>query len=114
MSGPKADPSPDADVARFADFLRQRAEQERARRADVERQRRDEATARRQAEDDRARLAQARDAKDRAVRRAKELRARRAPAPDIAAADAEYRAALADLEELETGRRPAWAPATDG
>jgi hypothetical protein len=31
----------------------------------------------------------------------------------VAAADAEYRAALADLEEIEKGVRPSWAPSAE-
>jgi hypothetical protein len=50
-------------------------------------------------------------AKAAAVADLKAARAR-GGAERIAAAEATYRTALADLQEFETGERPAWAPST--
>jgi hypothetical protein len=100
-----------ADIARFADFLRERDRSAKAERAEADRRRWEQDEARREREASQARLSEAKARKERAVRQAKELRAKRAPAAEVAAADAEYRAALADLEELETGQRPSWSPA---
>jgi hypothetical protein len=106
----EADTDAAADVARFAAFLQDRDRAERQEQKQAGERRRAEAEVRQEAEAAQSRLDEARRRKDRAVRRAKDLRSRRAPADEVAAADAAYRAALADLEELETGSRPPWAP----
>src|SRR5262249_30212305 len=50
-------------------------------------------------------------AKDTAAARLKRLRAEGHPRGQMAEAEAAYRAALAALQEDETGERPHWAPA---
>jgi len=53
-------------------------------------------------------------AKDEAAARLKRLRAEGRPRQQMSDADAAYRAALAALQEFETGERPHWAPAVEG
>lgn len=88
------------DVARFSSLLRAKDAAERSERA-AEMARADAARA----------LTAAQDAKASAVARLKSVRATRSTPDQIAAAEADYRMALAALVELEQGQRPSWAPA---
>ena len=91
------------DVARFSSLLRAKGAAEQAER-DAEQARADAARA----------LAAAQGAKASAVARLKSVRASRSTPDEIAAAEADYRMALAGLVELEQGQRPSWAPALPG
>lgn len=90
----------DPDVARFAAYVREQEQAEKAaKRADRE--------ARQQADATKTLVA----AKDAAAAEVKRLRAREGVSPEErAAADATYREALAAVVAAETGEAPAWAP----
>ena len=97
----------DDDVKRFAALLRKKeADEQHAR---------DTAQAEVDAQRAKAELARqvevARATKDQAAARLRDIRKGRASTEQIAEAEADYRAALATLLELEQGTRPAWAPA---
>lgn len=97
----------DDDVKRFAALLRKKeADEQHAR---------DTAQAEVDAKRAKAELARqvegARGTKDQAAARLRDIRKVKASAEQIAKAEADYRAALATLLELEQGTRPAWAPA---
>jgi ATP-dependent exoDNAse (exonuclease V) alpha subunit len=89
----------DDDVKRFAALLRQKEQNERA----AEQKERDDRAAAK-------RLAAATKAKEDAAEGLREAR-RSGKTDRIAEADAAYRAALAELVEIESGKRPEWAPA---
>jgi hypothetical protein len=97
----------DDDVKRFAALLRKKeADEQQARdvaQAEVD-ERRAKAELARQVE-------VARAAKDQVAARLRDIRKGKATTEQIAKAEADYRAALATLLELEQGTRPAWAPA---
>jgi hypothetical protein len=98
-----------AEVARFAQLVREQAKREQARVAD---ERRRAAEERRKADEAAAegrRLDEARAAKERAARALKSARARGTNAA-VAEAEQAYKRALADLLAVEHGERPAWAP----
>jgi hypothetical protein len=105
---PKAPPPPQlSDAARFAQSLREseqadrRAKQAAAdRKAEVER-------LKTEAADQAARLQRAKAAHQRAVELVKEAKR---TGKGAVAADLAWREAKAELLELETGKRPAWAP----
>jgi hypothetical protein len=88
----------DDDVKRFAALLRQKEENERA----AEQRERDERAAAK-------RLASATKAKEDAAAALRDAR-RGGRADRMTEADAAYRAALAELVEIESGKRPEWAP----
>jgi multidrug efflux pump subunit AcrA (membrane-fusion protein) len=94
-------------VKRFAALLRKKeADEQHARdvaQAEVD-ERRAKAELARQVE-------VARATKDQVAARLRDIRKGKASAEQIAKAEADYRAALATLLELEQGTRPAWAPA---
>ncbi len=97
----------DDDVKRFGALLRKKeADEQHAR---------DTAQAEVDAKRAKAELARqvegARGTKDQAAARLRDIRKGKASAEQIAKAEADYRAALATLLELEQGTRPAWAPA---
>lgn len=58
-----------------------------------------------------ARHIELREAKQAAADLIKRLRASNGRRPQVVEAEAAYRAALAELQEFETGERPHWAPA---
>lgn len=90
----------DPDVARFAAYVREQEQREKA-------TRRAEREARQQADATRSLVA----AKDAAAAEVKRLRGREGVSPEErAAADAAYREALAAVVAAETGEAPAWAP----
>jgi|SRR6478735_5892603 len=89
------------DVARFAASVKAQEAAERQARADAA-----EAMRRANHHDE------LKAAKESAVAELKSARARN-DRERIAAAEAGYRAALADLQEFETGDRPTWAPRID-
>lgn len=97
----------DDDVKRFAALLRKKeADEQHARhtaQAEVD-ERRAKAELARQIE-------VARASKDQVAARLRDIRKGNASAEQIAKVEADYRAALATLLELEQGTRPAWAPA---
>jgi multidrug efflux pump subunit AcrA (membrane-fusion protein) len=97
----------DDDVKRFAALLRKKeADEQHARvtaQAEVD-ERRAKADLARQVE-------MARATKDQVAARLRDIRKGKASTEQIAKAEADYRAALATLLELEQGTRPAWAPA---
>jgi multidrug efflux pump subunit AcrA (membrane-fusion protein) len=97
----------DDDVKRFAALLRKKeADEQQAR--DVAQAEADE----RRAKAELARQVEAaRATKDQAAARLRDIRKGKATTEQIAKAEADYRAALATLLELEQGTRPAWAPA---
>ena len=97
----------DDDVKRFAALLRKKeADEQHAR---------DTAQAEVDAQRAKAELARqvevARATKDQAAAWLRDIRKGKASTEQIAKAEADYRAALATLLELEQGTRPAWAPA---
>ncbi|MBX3286375.1 MAG: hypothetical protein KF703_13585 [Actinobacteria bacterium] len=90
----------DPDVARFAAYVREQEQREKA-------SKRAEREARQQADATKALVA----AKDAAAAEVKRLRSRQGvSAEERAAADAAYREALAAVVAAETGTAPAWAP----
>lgn len=97
----------DDDVKRFAALLRKKDADEQAVR-DAEKAR---------AEDERVKaeaarvLGLAKQDKEAAAARMRELRRRTYTPAQLAAAEADYRAALARELELQSGERPTWAPA---
>jgi hypothetical protein len=97
----------DDDVKRFAALLRKKeADEQHARdtaQAEVD-ERRAKAEFARQVE-------VARATKDQVAARLRDIRKGKASPEQIAKAEADYRAALATLLELEQGTRPSWAPA---
>ncbi len=100
----------DDDVKRFAALLRKKeADEQHARdtaQAEVD-ERRAKAELARQVE-------VARENKNQVAARLRDIRKGKATPEQIAKAEADYRAALATLLELEQGIRPAWAPAPPG
>ena len=100
----------DDEIAAFATFLRKKDSQEKA-----DRQMRDDAS---RVERDRVAgeqaaartLEAARERKENAVRDMKRLQAGRFTFDERAQAEREYRASLADLIAIESGKRPEWAP----
>jgi hypothetical protein len=105
---PKAPPPPPlSDAERFAQSLRESEESDRrAKQAAADRKAEAERL-KTEAADQAARLQRAKAANQRAVELVKE--AKRA-GKGAAAADLAWREAKAELLELETGKRPAWAP----
>ena len=107
-------PAPLSDAARFAQSIRESEEADRRakqavldRKAEAE-QRRTEAEQRRiEALEHEARLERARAAHLRAVDQVKQAKR---TGKGAAAADLAWREAKAEVIELETGQRPAWAP----
>jgi hypothetical protein len=105
---PKVPPPPPlSDAERFAQSLRESEEADRRakqaatdRKAEAERRRTEAA-------DQAARLQRAKAAHQRAVELVKEAKR---TGKGAAAADLAWREAKAELLELETGKRPAWAP----
>jgi hypothetical protein len=97
----------DDDVKRFAALLRKKeADEQQAR--DTAQAEADE----RRAKADHARQVEAaRATKDQVAARLRDVRKGKASAEQITKAEADYRAALATLLELEQGTRPTWAPA---
>ncbi len=100
----------DDEIAAFATFLRKKDSQEKA-----DRQMRDDAS---RAERERVAgeqaaartLEAARERKENAVRDMKRLQAGRFTFDERAQAEQEYRASLANLIAIESGKRPEWAP----
>jgi hypothetical protein len=108
---PKAPPPssapPLSDAARFAQSLRESEEADRrARQAAADRKAEAERL-KAEAADQAARLQRARAAHQRAVELVKEAKR---TGKGAVAADLAWREAKAELLELETGKRPAWAP----
>ena len=104
---PKAPPPrPLSDVERFAQSVRDSEEADRrARQAAIDRKREQERV-KLEAAEQAARLERAQRAHQRAVELVKEAKR---TGKGAAAADVAWREAKADLLELETGKRPAWA-----
>ena len=104
---PKAPPPrPLTDVERFAQSVREHEEADRrAKQAEIDRKAEEERV-RLEAIEQAARLERAQAAHQRAVEQVKEAQR---TGKGAAAADLAWREAKADLIELETGTRPAWA-----
>jgi hypothetical protein len=99
-------PRPLTDVERFAQSVREHEEaDQRAKQAEIDRKAEKERL-RLEAIEQAARLERAQAAHQRAVEQVKEAQR---TGKGVAAADLAWRAAKADLIELETGTRPAWA-----
>ena len=104
---PKAPPPrPLTDVERFAQSLRDSEEADRKKRQDAIDRKAEEARLMLEADELAARLHRARAAHQHAVELVKEARR---SGKGAAAADIAWREAKAELLELETGKRPAWA-----
>jgi hypothetical protein len=98
----------DDDVKRFAALLRKKeADEQHAR--DTAQAAVDE---RREKADLARRVEMARATKGQVAARLRDIRKGKASSEQIAQAEADYRAALATLLELEQGTRPSWAPAS--
>jgi hypothetical protein len=104
---PKAPPPrPLTDVERFAQSLRDSEEADRKKRQDAIDRKAEEARLKLEADELATRLRRARAAHQRAVELVKEAQR---SGKGAAAADIAWREAKAELLELETGKRPAWA-----
>lgn len=104
---PKAPPPrPLTDVERFAQSLRDSEEADRKKRQDAIDRKAEEARLKLEADELAARLRRARAAHQHAVELVKEAKR---SGKGAAAADIAWREAKAELLELETGKRPAWA-----
>lgn len=108
---PKAPPPrPLSDAERFAESLRDSEEADRKARRDAIDRKTEAERVRLEAAERLAQLQRAKEAHQRAVQLVKEAKS---TGKGAAAADTAWRAAKAELLELETGKRPAWAPRAD-
>jgi hypothetical protein len=105
---PKAPPPPPlSDAERFAQSLRESEEADRRAKQAVAGRKAEAERLRTEAADQASRLQRAKAAHQRAVELVKESQR---TGKGAAAADLAWREAKAELLELETGQRPAWAP----
>ncbi len=101
---PPEDPDP---LVRFGRALKETEERERAERKRIQAEREEAKRQARLAAEHAARVERAERRLERAIARLKRARAERS---GVAEAEDEYRAAKADVIELETSQRPRWAP----
>ena len=105
---PKVPPPPPlSDAERFAQSLRESEEADRRTKQAAADRKAEAERLKTEAADQAARLQRARAAHQRAVELVKEAKR---TGKGAAAADVAWREAKAELVELETGKRPAWAP----